>query len=96
VSAYLEFHLKGNRRAYLDAAMIGGVLTFPDVGLYDLGTSTAPVTILLRTGETIEVIGQSAALILVRAREARDQLKASGKTISVDHLEPLNETPMEK
>jgi hypothetical protein len=96
VSAYLEFHVKGNRRAYIDAGGILGVLTSPNMNFDTVATPQAPVSVLLRAGETIEVIGQSAGLIMLRAKIARERLKAEGKLVLIDYLEPLDEAKVEE
>jgi len=96
VSAYLELHVKGNRRAYIDAGGILGVITSPNMNFDTVATPTSPISVVLRAGETIEVIGQSAGLIMARAKMARERLKAEGKMILIDYLEPLNEAPLEE
>lgn len=96
MSAYLELHVKGNRRAYIDAGGILGVITSPNMEFDTVATSTSPISVILRAGETIEVIGQSAGLIMLRAKMARERLKAEGKLMLIDYLEPLNEAPLEE
>lgn len=83
--AYLELHVKGNGRAYVEAGMIGAVITGPGCDVNSPGTATSPVRVVLRSGETLDTIGQSAGHILVRAMDVRE-LARTRKAAGVDEF----------
>lgn len=96
MSAYIEVQVKGNRRAYIEAGSIAGIITSPGMGLADVGQIGAPVSVILRAGETIEVIGMSAGLLLVKAKLVRKRVRDEGLDIAIDYLGEPDEAPVEE
>jgi len=96
MTGYIEVEVKGRRRAYIEAGSIAGIITSPGMGLADVGHVGAPVSVILRAGETIEVIGMSAGLVLVRAKMIRKRVRDEGLDIAIDYLEAKDEAPVEK
>lgn len=91
--AYIELHTVGNGRAYVEAGSIGAVLTGEGCDVHTPGTKTKPVRVVLRNGETIDVIGDCAGGILVRAMDVRNGAKARKEThgdeFLIDFLKPM-------
>lgn len=96
MSGYIEVQVKGNRRAYIEAGSIAGIITSPGLGLADVGHIGAPVSVILRAGETIEVIGMSAGLLLVKAKMVRKRVRDEGADILIEYLEAVDEAPVEE
>lgn len=90
MSAYVEVHVKGNARALIECSSIAGIVTAPNMTVWDIGSPQAPIALILRGGETIETIGESAGRLLVRTKQARNTLRSTpGLEIFVSFLEPL-------
>lgn len=87
--AYIEVAVIGGRHGYIEAGSIMGLITSPNMGMFDIPSKTAPLTLILRGGESFEVIGESAGKILARALQVRERLRKEGLDILVDYLEPL-------
>lgn len=88
MSAFIELALKGGGRAMIEAGTIGGFIVAEGADLHTPGTPERPVRIILRAGETLDVIGQSASLILVRAAKTRKRVREEVLDILCDFLEP--------
>lgn len=86
MTAYLELKLKGNARAFIEAGTIAGVVTGKNMDIHSLAHEGAPVSVILRGGETIDVIETSAGLIIARALLARQKVREQGLDILVDYL----------
>lgn len=93
--AYIEVHVVGNGRAYIEASGIAAVITGAGTDVHSRGNKDMPVRILLRVGETLDVIGDSAGHILARCYEARNLAKArkegGGDDFYVDYLMPMGD-----
>ncbi len=87
MSAYIELLVKGGRRAYIDAGGILGIVTAPGMDVQSVGSDDKPISLILRGGETIPIIGTSAGVILVRARQIRERLRKEGLDIICLFLE---------
>ncbi len=87
MSAYIEVPVQGGRRALIEAGSIAGVITSPGASLDNPGVTDAPVAIMLRGGQTIEVVGQSGLLIMARAKIARKKVRDEGSDWHVDFLD---------
>jgi hypothetical protein len=94
VTAYLEFHLKGDGCAIVEAGMIGAVIA-KGHDVWKVGTAEAPTMVVLRSGETVEIVGASPGGVIgrvVSARQMAQKLKYESQIeVFVDWLTPLNE-----
>lgn len=90
MSAYIELQLAGGGGAFIEAGTIAGIVTPYGVSLRDRGTPENPVRVLLRGGSEIDVVGEIAGKILIRAQYARaeaQRLKGEhGIDFYVDYL----------
>lgn len=98
MSAFIEVHVKGGGQALIDAGLISGVLCAPGCSITDHGTPDKPVRLLLRGGVELDVVGEFAGKILVRAHmarlEARRRKAETGipeHEFYVDYLTPMGE-----
>lgn len=99
MSAYIELHVVGGGTAIVEAGSIAGVLTAAGCGIRDPGTPDKPVRVLLRGGETLDVIGEFAGKILARAHaaklSAKQRKEEAGGDASwefwVDYLTPMGD-----
>jgi hypothetical protein len=94
MAAYLEFHLKGGGCALVDAGMVGAVIAAGH-DVWKPGTPDKPTRVVLRAGETIDVIGESPGVIVARLVDAREKARVlkyeTNKEVYVDWLTPLGE-----
>lgn len=94
MSAFLEFHLKGGGCALVDASMIGAAIA-KGTDLNKVGTADSPTLVVLRAGETLEVINQSVVGVMGRVALAKIELKrkryADPDAVFVDYLTPLED-----
>lgn len=89
---YLEFHVKGNSVAVVDASTIAAVMT-RGLSLEAKGNAAAPVMVILKGHpEGLEVIGQSVVDVLARIAVAKEQAKApenQGAIMKLDRMDPI-------
>lgn len=94
MTAYLEFHVKGGGCAIVEAGMIGAVIA-KGHDPWKVGAADAPTLVVLRSGETLEIIGASPGGVIgrvVSARQTAQKLKFEAQIeVFVDWLTPLNE-----
>lgn len=94
MAAYLEFHIKGGGCALVEAGMIGAVIARGH-DVWKVGTSETPTVVILRAGETLEVIGVSPGGVIARAVTAREQARKAkyqdGTEVWVDWLTPMEQ-----
>lgn len=94
MTAYLEFHIKGGGCAIVESGMVGAVMA-KGHDSWKVGTADAPTLVVLRSGETLEIIGASPGGVigrLVSARQTAQKLKYEAQVeVYVDWLAPLNE-----
>lgn len=90
MSIYLEFHIKGNGVAVVDAGTIGAIMT-KGQSIEAKGNAAAPVLVILKGHpEGLEVVGQSVVEILARIAVAKEEMKANpGAYMKLDRMEPL-------
>lgn len=84
MSAYIELHVVGGGAAVIEAGSISGVLTAEGCSVRDPGTPSKPVRVLLRGGETLDVVGDFAGKILARAHGAKLSAKARRQEMGGD------------
>lgn len=91
--AYIEVHVVGNGRGYIEAGGVAAVLTPPGGDVHSVGTTDGPIRVVLRVGQTMDVVGESAGMILARCYGSRMSAKArkdaGGDDFFVDYLEPM-------
>lgn len=75
MAAYIEVNTRGGRRAVIEAGSIAGVVTSPGMGREERSTPERPIRVILRVGETLDVIGESVFTLLARAYDAKTSLK---------------------
>ena len=95
MSAYLEFQLKGGGVAVVEVGMIGAAVA-KGVDAWKLGSKDSPTLVVLRAGETLEVVDQSVGGVIGRCVAARQTLKQlryeqGPDAAFVDWLQPLAE-----
>lgn len=92
MSAYLEVLIKGDCRAYIEAGAIMGVINSPGCAADQMATSDTPLTLIMRSGDTIsDVYGRSANRLLVHAAGAKMLLREEGRLCLVVYLDKLEE-----
>ena len=89
MSIYLEFHVVGNGRAFIEPGQIAGVITGEGCDIYANGIAEKPVRLLLRGGEHLDIVGDAAGKVLVRCYEAKKKYREQNLDFLVDYLEPL-------
>lgn len=91
MATFLEFHLKGGGCAVVDTSTIcGAIARGHDV--WAPGVADAPTLVVLRSGEHLEVIGESVGKVIARIVQVRQLLKAiPGAEVYVDWITPLSE-----
>lgn len=89
MTAYLELHLKGNGRAFVEAGSIMGVISGAGTDIWSRGLPEKPVSVVLRGGATLEVIGEAAGHIIARAVLSRRKVRQEALDTYVDYLTPL-------
>jgi len=91
--AWVELHVKGNGRAYVEVGMIGAVLTGVGADVMTPGTPTTPLRVVLRAGDTLDVIGDSAIGLMARMLDAKryqlERKAAGAEDFYLDQLKPL-------
>lgn len=87
MAAYIEVMTCEGGRAILEAGSIAGLITPPGADCFTVPTQDSPLRLILRGGECLDVMGESAAKILVRSSEARKLIRATGQEILVDYIE---------
>jgi hypothetical protein len=91
MATFLEFHLKGGGCAIIDTGVIGGAIAKGHDASAP-GTTATPTLVLLRGGETLEVIGESPMLVIARMVKVRKTFREMpGADVLVDWLRPLGE-----
>lgn len=92
MSAYVEVMVVGGARAYLDAGAIMGIITHTGLGGSDMATADQPMTVILRSGDTISgVHGISPNRLLLNATGAREIVRKEGRLLLVAYLENQGE-----
>lgn len=81
---FLELAVAGDRRAVIEPGMLGGLITSgPD--LSETASKDRPLRLLMRAGETIDVIGISAHLLLAKMdRASVNNKKGMYDTVTLD------------
>lgn len=87
MSAFIEVRIKGDARALIEAGSIAGIITSAKGRLDVIATPESPLAIILRGGETLEVYGESAAMIIARATQIRKYVREAGLDIKADLLD---------
>jgi len=87
MSAYVEVRVPGGGRAIVEAASVIGMVMPPGLGTWDTPDDKRPLALILRGGETINVVGEKPGVLLVRCAEIRRAWKDEGATIKVDFLD---------
>ena len=64
--SFIELCVKGHRRVFLDTASIAGLVTSPNQKKGDMATAEAPITVILRNAEPIEVIGIEPVMLFAQ------------------------------
>jgi hypothetical protein len=91
---YLEFHIKGGGSAIIEASMIGAAMS-SSTDIWAVGTPNGPTRIILRSGETIDIVGNSAGGVIGRIVDAKAKLKVlkgqDGREVYLDQISPLSD-----
>ena len=88
MSAYIEVLIQGNCRAYLDAGSIMGVMTSPDCSGETPATVESPMTLIMRSGDTIPgVYGLSPNRLLLHAAGVRHIVRTQGRLLMVAYVD---------
>lgn len=92
---FLELHIKGGGCAIIDTGVIAGAMR-KGSDLFAAGTPESPTLVIIRGGETLEVVGESPGVVIarmvnVRMRLAEQQFEAKrlggvGPSVLVDYL----------
>lgn len=88
---YLEFHVVGDGRVFVEPGQIAGVMSGVGCDILTPGTATKPVRILLRAGNQIDIVGDSAGNVLARAYLAKKKFRDEGLDFLVDYIEPMGD-----
>lgn len=89
MSAWVEVHVKGNRRAYVQAGAVVGVLMPAGADGDTEPTDGDPLTVILQGGETLpNVFGLSADELLRRCDGARTILRMHSMESLIVRSEP--------
>lgn len=89
MTAYLEFHLKGNGRGFIEAGSIAGVISGKNTTIWSRGVTESPVIVIMRGGATMEVIGEAAGHIIARALMSRQKVRQEALDVYIDYLTPM-------
>lgn len=87
MSAFIELRVENDRRALIEAGSIAGIVTSPNCRVDTIATVKTPIAIILRGGETLNVYGESAAMIIARATMIRMEVRESGLDLKADLLD---------
>lgn len=88
MSAYIEVFVKGDCRAYVDAASIMGVIMHPSTDGNAVATSKEPMTLIMRSGDTLSnVYGMSANQLLLYSAAIRTIVKEKDHLVKVAYLD---------
>lgn len=87
MAGYIECHVKGDRRAYIDVSVVAGVVSSPGLRHDDVASPDKPLSIMFRAGETIEIYGMAASEFLCRMFVLKRQMKNDALDFKVDLLE---------
>lgn len=71
----------------IEAGSIAGFITSKNGRVDTIGTTESPIAIILRGGETLNVYGESVAMIVARATQIRKFVREHGLDIKADLLE---------
>lgn len=88
---YLEFHVVGDGRAFVEPGQIAGVMSGTGCDILTPGTPTKPVRVLLRAGDHLDIVGDSAGNVLARAYLAKKKFRDESLDFLVDYLEPMGD-----
>lgn len=84
MTCYIEVDVVGSHRAYIEAASIVGVIQSPNMGADDTATPEAPMTLILRGGDSLEkVYGISPSRLILYATGSRFMLRLAKKRIGL-------------
>lgn len=88
MSAWVEVHVKGNRRAYIQASAVVGVVMEKGAAGDQIASENGGLTLILQGGETLpDVIGLSADDVILRCDGARTILRRAGMESVVCRLD---------
>lgn len=88
--AYVEVMTRGGGRAYIEAGAITGAITSPGQNAFTTASEKEPIALILRGGESFQIVDTSVAVLLARCTEIRAEVKAMGLDIKCDFLDPPN------
>lgn len=87
MSAFIELRVEGDRRALIEAGSIAGFITSENGRVDTIASKDAPIAVILRGGETLNVYGESIATIVVRAAQIRKEVREHGFDLKADFLD---------
>lgn len=87
MSAFIELRVEGDRRALVEAGSIAGFVTSQSGRVDTVATKDSPIALILRGGETLNVYGESVAMIIARATQIRKFVREKGLDIKADLLD---------
>lgn len=81
---YVELHAVGNCRVYLGSSDFAGLMTPDGLGSTDRATADTPISVILKSGSTIDGIhGISPAKLLVYMEGVRLVTKHTGRPLYI-------------
>lgn len=89
MAVFLEFHVKGGGCALVEVGMIGAAMARGH-DVFAEGSADTPTVVVLRGGETIDVVGESVGKVIARLVRAKQAFRSMpGADVYVDWITPL-------
>lgn len=93
MALWIEVMGKHGGRVLLEAGAIMGFNMAPGATAFTTPTADEPLHIVLRGGNVIEVMGESAACTIARLEAARIDYRENSRSFFVDWIDPNNADP---
>ncbi len=84
MSAFIELLVTDDRRLIVEAGSIAGMVTAPSGRMDIVATKKAPLSLILRGGETLEVYGESPRNIFIRCEDAKLKAREHKEQVGLD------------
>jgi len=87
MTAFIEVRCEGDARAIIEAGAIAGIVTSKESRIDRIADPKNPLRVILRGGETVDVYGETAAEVIVRATAIKKEVRDHGFDIKCDLID---------
>ena len=88
MSAFIEVMIIGDRRAYIEASSVMGIITSPGMAGDGLASPDAPISLIMRGGDVLEgVYGVSPNRLILNMAGVRHLQRKDGRLCVVAYID---------